>query len=122
MRIGNDTIIDSAQDLASPWVSDPFWLGHVQAYSISLLFIGSPEGLFRLECSNDRGADQNGSPQTWDGVTNWTVVDGSGQLIDEAGDHTWSVADVSYRWVRVRWLPSSGTGSLTAARINTKGI
>lgn len=117
MRIANDTIISAPESLAISWTSDPIWLGHVADYSIQLIFTGTPQGVFRLQCSNDKETNV----ETAAGVANWTHVAGSTQSIDEAGDHTWSVSDAGYRWVRVQWIPMTGTGTLTAARFNSKG-
>lgn len=120
MRLSNDSLISAPVDLSTPWTSDPIWCGTLYAMSVSLAFNGIPEGTFRLECSNDKGQEGAGVSYA-SGVTNWTAIEGSSQLIDEAGDHTWAVSDVSWRWLRVRWIPSAGTSTLTSARFNAKG-
>lgn len=120
MRIANDSLISSAVDMSIPWASTAIWCGHIGILSVSLHFSGSPEGTFKLQCSNDKGQELNGQMISKD-VTNWTTIDGSAQLISESGDHTWSISQVSWRWTRVLWLPSAGTGSLVEARFNTKG-
>jgi hypothetical protein len=121
VRLANDTLIAEEIDFSSPWVSDAIWCGHVGTLSISLIFEGAPEGTLRLECSNDKAEAINGNP-TGVNVSNWAIIDGSSQLIDEAGDHTWAVTNVSWRWTRIRWVPSAGTATLTEARFNTKGF
>lgn len=118
MRVTNDSIISDAVDLSNSWVSEPIWLGHMRDFSIQLFFTGTPSGVFRLQCSNDREniADTNV------GITNWGMVQGSTQTISASGDHTWAVSDAGYRWVRVQWIAGMGSvGSLTSARINGKG-
>ena len=117
MRISNDTIISGPVDLSANWTSEPIWLGHISAYSIQLFFSGTPNGAFRLQCSNDK--EQN--VETAVGVTHWTTVAGSSQVIDEAGDHTWTVREAGYRWVRVQWISGLGAGSLDVAKFNAKG-
>ncbi len=107
--------------MSSPWTSDAFWCGHIANFSVSLVFEGAPEGMFKLQCSNDKGNEKNPPPYSAN-IENWTTIDGSSQLIDEAGDHTWSVAEVSWRWTRVQWIPSSGTGSIVDVRFNSKGV
>lgn len=119
MRISNDTIIVAPIDMSEGWTSEPVWLGHLADYSIQLFFDGAPKGIFRLQCSNDK--EQN--VESAQGVDNWTLVMGSTQTITEAGDHTWSVANASYRWVRIQWISGmSSTGQLNIARINGKGF
>lgn len=123
MRIANDTLIDAPADLSSPWTSKAIWLGHVTNYSIQLFFTGTPEGSFKLQCSSDAGTKSNlGEAYIETGLTHWTDIANSTQAVDEAGDHTWQVENAGYPWVRVVWAPTSGTGSLTSARFNTKGI
>lgn len=117
MRISNDSLISSAVDLSSNWVSDPIWIGHISAYSIQLFFEGSPQGAFRLQASNDKETNV----ETAAGIVNWTAISGSTQVVDEAGDHTWSVDSPAYRWVRVQWLAGVSSGSLTVSRFNAKG-
>lgn len=119
MRISNDSIILAPVSLANAWTSEPIWLGHLADYSIQLFFTGAPGGVFRLQCSNDKEQ----SVETAQGIKNWSLVMGSTQTIQEAGDHTWAVADASYRWVRVQWIPMLGSsGTLTEARMNGKGF
>lgn len=122
MRIGSDSLIDASIDLSSPWTSSAIWVGHVNQYSIQLVFDGMPEGTWRLQASADKGNDAATEAYMSVGVQNWTTVEGSSQLIDEAGDHAWNVSESGYRWVRVQWLPSAGTGNLTSARYSTKGF
>lgn len=121
MRLTNDTLITAPVDFSAPWTSEAIWCGTQHAASITLIFSGTPEGTLRLECSNDKGQEGTGALYAA-GVTNWTIIEGSSQLIDEAGDHTWAVADISWRWLRARWIPSAGSGSLTSARFNAKGF
>lgn len=117
MRVSNDTLLSEPVDLSADWNSPPIWLGHIAGYSIQLVFSGTPSGAFRLQVSNDKET----SVESAAGVTNWTTMTGSTQLITEAGDHTWSIADSSYRWARVQWLAGVGTGSLDGAQFNAKG-
>lgn len=121
MKIANVDLIPADVDWSLPWTSDAFWCGHVSNFSISLVFEGAPEGILRLQASNDVGKLVGSTPFGTE-IDNWTNIDGSSQLIEESGDHTWSVSEVSWRWTRVQWAPSSGTASLVAARLNTKGF
>ncbi|MBV6514156.1 MAG: hypothetical protein FMNOHCHN_03746 [Ignavibacteriaceae bacterium] len=123
MRIANSSLITSSVDLSSSWESEGIWLGHISQYSIQLVFTGAPQGNFKLQCSNDLGkSSQTNSGWSDEGVVNWTDVADSAQAITAAGDHAWDVADVGYRWVRVVWTFTGGTGNLTSAVFNGKGV
>lgn len=124
MRIGQDTIIPNGpQDLSNSWTSDPILLEHVSNYSIQLVFSGTLTGTWSLQSSTDEGHTSQATEATRaQGVENWTTIFGSEQAIVEAGDHTWNVQQAGYKWVRIAWEPSSGTGSLDSARFYTKGF
>jgi hypothetical protein len=118
MRVSNDTILSAPIDMSVAWTSDAIWLGHLRDFSIQLIFTGTPLGIFRLQCSNDRETNV----ETASGVTNWSIMSGSTQSISEAGDHTYAIADAGYRWLRIQWIPGLGSsGSINVARINGKG-
>jgi hypothetical protein len=122
MRIANNSLLDlgATASFAIPWTSEPINLASVMNYSIQLQWTGTPVGELRLQVSNDFN-DQNRSQQFW-APTIWTDVEGSEQLVNAAGDHTWQVRDAGYMWVRAVWAPTSGSGTLTSARFTTKGL
>lgn len=112
-RVSNDTlIVEEGQSLSSDWISKAIPLDYLTNYTIQLAFDGIIAGNFYLECSSGKDIDE----------AVWTLIDGSNQVIDEAGDHTWDVRDAGYKFVRVCWAYSGGTGNLTFARFNAKGI
>lgn len=124
MRIGNDEITIST-NLAANQQSEPIWLGHIAYYSIQLVFTGTPDGVFKLQLSNDAGNPNAAQEADRDfKVTNWTDIGGSSQIISAAGDLAYQVENAGYRWVRLVWeatSPGSGTPTLTVARFNVKG-
>jgi hypothetical protein len=123
MRINNISLQDTATSLGASANLSAVWLGHICNYSIQLVFTGTPAGSFKLQCSNDAGSPNASQAATLaTGVTNWTDVADSSQTISAAGDLTWQVANAGYNFVRVVWTRTSSTGSLTVARINTKGV
>ena len=61
-------------------------------------------------------------PKSYEGVDNWTDVDGSTQAISASGDHMWEVANSGVQWVRFVWTSTSGSGTVTSARCNMKGV
>lgn len=126
MRIHNNSLTFAAAEppvsMGASFTSDPVWLGHIVNFSIQLFFTGTPNGSFTLECSNDMGvSDKALNKFSSEGVVNWTTVTDSTFAVTAAGDVTWDVQNVGYRWVRVRWTRTSSTGSLTSARYNVKG-
>lgn len=122
MRIGNDVLnIDS--DLSTNQVSEPVWLGHIANYSIQIFFSGTPGGNFKLQMSNDFGNVQ--APVEADRdfkIDNWTDIADSALTVSAAGDVAWNYRDAGYRWVRVVWTQTSGSGTITSVRFNVKGI
>ena len=108
MRYANDSLIQAPVDLSNDWTSPPVWLGSITDYSIQLVFTGNPEGIFKLQLSNDKEF----SPERTDNIVNFSDVAGSSQIIEESGDHTWDVRAAGYRWVRVRYIAAAGAGDL----------
>jgi hypothetical protein len=122
MRIANDEL-NIGTNLAVSQTSDPIWLGHIANYSIQLVFTGTPGGNFKLQMSNDEGDPSAAKEEDRDfKIVNWTDIADSAQTISAAGDHSWTVENAGYRWVRVVWTQTSSSGTLTSARFNVKGI
>jgi hypothetical protein len=108
--------------MASSFNMTPIWLGHICNFSIQLVFTGAPVGTFKLQCSNDPGTAQGpGIPQAT-GVVNWTDIADSGAPITAAGDLVYQYENAGFPWVRVVYTATSGSGSLTSARANVKGV
>jgi len=123
MRISNENIQSAATDMAQSFNMRAIYLGHIAQYAIQLVFTGAPVGTFKLQCSNDAGkpnaeskAEQSAS------VVNWTDIASSSSAISVAGNITWNAENVGYLWVRVVYTRTSGTGSVTVANANMKGV
>jgi len=96
------TLIPS-QTAAADITSAAMELGDIQSFSISVDITGSNvAGALTLECSNDSA------------TTGFTTVASSSQAVTNSADHMWSVSGAGYRWVRVFWDYTSGTGNITA--------
>lgn len=96
------TLIPS-QTAAADITSAAMELGDIQSFSISVDITGSNvAGTLTLECSNDSA------------TTGFTTVASSSQAVTNSADHMWSVLGAGYRWVRVFWDYTSGTGNITA--------
>lgn len=86
-------------------VSAPVLLNGVNGFSIQAVFTGSDvAGTIKLECSNDG--------------TNWVTVTNSSQSITNSAGYIWDVPSVEYKYVRVNWDYTSGTGNLTVTYYN----
>lgn len=83
----------------------------VASFAIQAEFTGSMMGTLQLQCSND-------TPVTGD-PTNWTIVTDSTQGVVAAGSYVVNVEFPAYSWVRLQYVPDSGSGTLNA-RINAK--
>lgn len=122
MKLGNDEILTVALDLSTDAQSPAIYLGDVYMCAIQIIFTGSPTGTFGLQASCDPGSPSAPTDALRSvSVVNWTDVTGSNQAVTSAGNHMWRLDVVAYRWVRVVYTSTSGTGSLTNVRINTKG-
>lgn len=123
MRIANEDLLNGVlPDMVGSFNLRPVWLGHICNYSIQLVFTGSPVGAFKLQGSDDPGQANGGQTPQAKGVTNWTDITSSSQSVSAAGNIMWDVANAGYNWVRVAYTVTSGTGTLTSARANVKGV
>jgi hypothetical protein len=125
MRISNENLLleDGPADMSADFELRPIWLGHIAQYAIQLVFSGTPDGSFKLQCSNDPGIiNAQSKEEQSKGVVNWTDIAGSTQLITASGDLTWNAENVGYQWVRVVWTFTASTGSLDSAIANLKGV
>lgn len=112
MQIANDTLIPNGPvSLSTSWASEPLLLDNIYMASISLVFSGAPSGGFTVQCSNDKRDPQN-----------WTTIAGSLQNITAAGDHTYNIEDMGFKFIRVVYTYSGGTGVLESARYTGKGV
>lgn len=123
MRIGNDDLNIDGTAMASSITSDPIFLGHIVNYSVQIFFSGAPVGSFKLQLSNDKGYEASSDEDNRDhGITHWTDITSSNQAILAAGDHSYNVVNAGYRWVRLVWTPTSGSGTINSAHFNVKGV
>lgn len=83
--------------------------------SIQAVWTGAgASGSIQLDISDDNVVTGNL-------VTNWDLYTGSSQSVSGAGSFTWNLLNMGYRWVRVHFIFSSGTGTLNAT-VTEKGI
>ena len=94
--------VDATSDVTSVQLN----LGHLTTYSIQVNFSGGAgnlAGTLTLESSIDNST--------------YVTVSGSSQAVTSSGDHLWSVTDAGYRYVRAKWVYTSGTGNIDVKAI-----
>lgn len=115
MRVLNDLVMNQADLSGSPVSTN---IDASQMFSISLQAVvtgSSPVGVLSIQASNDMPLNGDMTPFT---PTNWnnfvTVAVGS------TGTFSIPKTDVSYQWIRTKYLRTSGTGNIDV-RIKTNG-
>lgn len=89
--------------------SAAYQLYDVQVFSVVVDFTGSDVvGTLTLEASNDET-----------GSTGFVTVASSSTSVTASGDVMYNVSNAGYRWIRVYWDYTSGTGNITI-NITTK--
>lgn len=84
-----------------------------QDFSIQVKWTGTPTGTLKLQCSNDVEST----------VTDWEDIPGSSVAIaGAAGQQVYNYVRAPFRWVRLVWTASSGSGTFTKAIFNSKGV
>lgn len=100
------------QSAAGSITSAGFQLADLQDFSVTVDFTGSNVvGTLTLEGSNSQKGDGG-----------WITVSGSSQAVTASADHMWVVATAMYRWVRVVWAYTSGTGNITATLVAKQNV
>lgn len=90
----------SAQDASSNITSNALDLGDLQVFSIHANFTGATlAGTLALEASNDN--------------TDFAAISGASQVVASAASHVFNVVNAAYRYVRLTWTQTGGTGNLT---------
>ncbi len=100
-----------SQTAGSDQRSSIFDLGDLSTFSIAVDFSGGAGdlvGTLYLECSNDG--------------TDFVVVANSSQAITVSASHMWSVTWAGYRYIRVYWDYTSGTGAIAAKLVAKENV
>jgi len=112
--------------MASSFKSTGVDLNQTVLYSIEAVFSGAPVGSFNLEVSNDIvPVDPSNTnpvgPDPAGNVVNWVTYTGSSTAVSGSGNFLWNVLEAGYRWVRVSYTATSGSGSCTIT-FSGKGV
>lgn len=115
MRFDPVQIITSGDMSQSTVTSLGLDMNQMVLASIQAVYTGSPVGTLKLQISNDIvSAPPGGGTNLASLVTNWSDYTGSSLSISAAGDFTYNLLDIGYRWLRLVYTKSSGTGTINA--------
>lgn len=107
--------IVASGDMSGDVTSKGVFLDQLCFYAIQAVWSGSsPTGLFKLQVSNDYVPVSQTSTDPAAAVTNWTDYTASSYSITANGDYVWNVTVAAYAWVRLKYVFTSGTGTLNA--------
>ena len=115
MKTANVPLVKNG-DMSGTINSSPILLDQDVGVYFQAIFTGAPAGNFKLQASADVGIQPAGTA-----ITNWTDYTGSAVSITAAGDYAWDVTTTSARWMRLVYVPSSGSGTLNV-QVTTKGV
>lgn len=110
MKWNNPILLDAATNSGTKY-SPILDASHLYNGSFQIYFSdGSAAGTVVLQGSNDPQSKLPGNedPQNWNDIANTStsVTSGSSKLV--------SVAQLNYRWIRLKWTQSGGAGTVTA--------
>lgn len=112
MRFDQVVIVESG-DMSGSVTSIGIDLQQLLSYSIQAVFTDAPVGTFKLQWSNDEVQVSSGSNPAAN-VVNWTDYTGTSQAVSAAGNYGWIGAWAGFRWIRLVYTRSSGSGTLNA--------
>ena len=91
----------SAHDASTSFNSIGCQKGDLKDYSIQVVFSSATlNGTLTIEASNDN--------------SNYVTISGTSQSIASGAGHMYNVTDANYKFFRLAWAATSGTGTLTA--------
>lgn len=102
-------------NLAASFNSNAIEILSSTTFYVGLLFTGSsPTGTFQLQSNNDPTNVQSAvNSSMWVNVSTATAV-------TEAGYVSWNLPLQGYKWWRLTWTFTSGTGTVTAFNFTAK--
>ena len=103
-------------DLSADAYCDAILVEGSSSASISLNWTGTFNGSFKIKVSNDPGL----SPTYGHDINSSVINVANGLYLGQAG-YTYSIPDLTYRWIQVYYTFVSGTGTLTTCDMILKG-
>lgn len=108
--------------LGASFNSDPFKMENMDLAAIQAVISGSSalNATLKLQASCDMGQDTGTGPAGVQGLTNWVDVASSTTTVTADGVSMWNVSAVAWKWVRVVYTRTAGSGTI-ALLANAKG-
>lgn len=123
MRIAHVNMLTAGPvDSTLGYTSQGYYLGHINNYAIQTVLTGSPNGVLKVQVSCDAGSPNSPFPYSDDSVLNWVDLSGATATITTSGTVLFNLVDAGYFWARLVYTHSSGSGNITVAQINMKGV
>lgn len=92
--------------LAASIDSDPCQLAdRVNGFALQAITTSTAVGTLKLQASA-----KSSEPTS---AADWSDIADSSKAVSAAGTYAWSVSDAYYRWIRVVYTRTSGTGTIT---------
>lgn len=121
MSIRQNFELMAAGDLSADATSNPALVDRFDGgFNVQCVTAGSATGTLQLQATSDAGVIPEGGPSAATGLTNWVNVLGAAQTVTAAGVYMLNCSDQNYRWARVKYTRTAGTGTLNI-RVNGKG-
>lgn len=113
MRNLNIIAINATNDGSTPMYSAAIDAGQMVYVSAQAVFaVNTSAGPFKLQACNDLSTANN---LPMDQVqTTWTDIPNTSQTVTAGAAVLIPNTQISYRWIRLAFLPSAGTGNVTA--------
>jgi hypothetical protein len=112
MKFAQDNIILNG-DMSANIESSPILLDQIYGFAMQAVYTGAPDGTLKIQVSCDITSFA-------DKIVNWDDLAGSSVVISGPDITTYNVDAQFYKWVRIVYVFSSGTGVLNVA-YNSKG-
>lgn len=113
--------VDSNQSLSSSYTSPPIPMDQKVGVNIQAIWTSTPVGTFKLQTSlsYQPGGSIGNSPPV---AGTWDDFPSSSQSSSGVNSCTWNISDAFFRWIRVVYTSTSGSGTLSTLLAEVKGV
>lgn len=121
MRVNSKTLSWTGADFTADNTTEWYKLTHMKGYSVSVVATGTGAGTCVLQGSDDFGSGESAADESI-GVSNPVDITGSSFAVSNTTGSPFMInaPNTFYKWVRVKFTFTSGTGTLVV-RIQAKG-
>lgn len=106
------TKLDGSTTVNASFNTGAVFLEHVNHYSVQMVVTSTLAGTVKLQASMDIGPKLQGGYDTANAVSNWNDITGATSSVSNGSPVIFNVSNVGYRWVRVVFTFSSGSGTV----------